>query len=423
MPRAPRQPATCTVRQFRARFPGLVRELRSGLAGFVFHMFVVVDAETEVEVLEAAEGIGQAGFQVDARLLEVDDGSALLAMLVLVLVFVLFLVVVFFLLVLAVFIVLVFVVSMGMAVAGDAVLGVEAADGDSDESAVVDPGEAGGTAADLEGAAGQASVDFLLLVFFVLVVVLFVVVLLVLVFLMLVLVVVLFLMLHGAQRRGLCEPGDVVVVRLAGEGIEVPGHVAAAAVHPDRAVLAVAVVGAAQLEGAAEALRHFLRDAFRVDIDHAADGAGAVEQRRRALQDFHALGHEWIDRHRVVAAADGNVKRVDPVLHDAHACGAQAVDDGAPRARAVGTVVYARFIAHGGPDIVHRLAFEFVGIQNLAGLRESFARKRVRRYDDLLDLRGLFVAKRLFGERGHGESGCQGRKKSLRAIHGASPIG
>ena len=238
---------------------------------------------------------------------------------------------------------------------------------------------------------------------------------------MLVLVVVLFLMLHGAQRRGLGVPGDVVVVRLAGEGVEVPRHVAAAAVHPDRAVLAVAVVGAAQLEGAAEALRHFLRDASRLDIDNAADGAGAVEQRRRPLQDFHAFRHEGVDRHRVVAAADGNVKRVDPFLHDAHACGAEAVDDGAPRARAVGTVVDARLIAHGGADVVHRLAFEFVGIQYIAGLRESIARERVCRYDDLLDLQRLFVAGRLFGVRGHAEASYYGREKSLRAIHGASP--
>ena len=101
----------------------------------------------------------------------------------------------------------------------------------------------------------------------------------------------------------------------------------------------------------------------------------------------------------MVAAADGNVQRVDPVLHDAHARAAEAVDDGAPRAHAVGAVVDARLVAHGRADVVHRLAFEFVGSQHVAGLRESVARERVRQDGDLLDAPPLFLRGSLFGER------------------------
>ena len=88
----------------------------------------------------------------------------------------------------------------------------------------------------------------------------------------------------------------------------------------------------------------------------------------------------------MVAAADGNVKRVDLFLHDSHAGAAEAADDGTTRARAVGTVVDTRLVADRRADVVHHLAAEFVGCQHVAGLGESIARKRVCRDDDLLYL-------------------------------------
>ena len=242
----------------------------------------------------------------------------------------------------------------------------------------------------------------MLVLVFVFVLVLVVVIRLVVVVGAVLVFVVLLHLLHlfqSVQVRGLGEPGDVVVVRIAGETVEVPRQVAAAAVQPEGPVPAVAVVGAAQVEDAADPLRHFARDTSRVDIDHAADGAGAVEQGRRTLQDLHALGDEGVDRDRVVAAADGNVERVDAVLHDAHARAAETVDDGAPRARAVGTVVDARLVAHGGADVVHRLAFELVGVQHVAGLREPFVRQRVCQDEDLFDGTRLFLRRSFSGER------------------------
>ena len=288
-PKAPLQPPDGTVGQLRARFPSLVREGRAHLAGFVLHVFVVVDAEAEVEVLEAVERVGQAGFNIDARLIEVNDGQCLALPLVLVPVFVMFVLVLVIVLVVLMFVIVlavaVLVVPVGMAVAGDAVDGVEVADGDAHEAALADEGEADGTAADIEAAARQMPVRFLVLVPVLVVLVVLVLVLVVLVLvlvfvLVLVLVVVLFLLFEGAHPRGLGVAGDVVVAGLAAEGVEVPCHVAAAAVEPEGRIAAVAVVGAAQVEGAEEALRHFLWDASRLDIDHAADGAGTVEQGR-----------------------------------------------------------------------------------------------------------------------------------------------
>ena len=356
-----------TVRELGARFPGLVREQRSHFAGFVLGVFVVVDAEAEVEALEAVERVVETRLQIDARLLEGDDGRGFLAVVLF------FFVVVVFLLVIVVadlVFVVVFVVVpvVGMAVAGDAVLGVEDADGDSGEAALADDGEADGAAAGLGGAAGHMSADFLLVFVLVLVFVFVLVFVLVVAFLVTVfVVVVLLLFLEGALSRGLGEAGDVVVVGVAREGVDVPRDIAAAAVEPEGPAPAVAVVGTPHVDGAVEAVGHFVRDAAGVDIHHAADGAGTVEQGRRALQDFHPLGEEGIDRDRVVAAADGDVERVDLFLHDAHALAAHAVDDRTPGAHAVGTVVDARLVADGRADVVHHLAFEFVGFQHGAG--------------------------------------------------------
>ena len=218
-------------------------------------------------------------------------------------------------------------------------------------------------------------------------------------------VVMFLLFLPCAQGRGLGESGDVVVVRLAGEGVEAPRDVAGATAEPEAPVPAAAVIGAAQIECAADALRHCLRYSACLDIDHAADGARAVEQGRGALQDFHALCDERVHRDRVVAAAHGNIQRVDPVLHDAHARAAQTANDRAPRAHAVGTVVDARFVAHGRSDVVQRLAFELVGLQHVGGLRESVARERMRQDDDLLDGRRIFGGGSFFGESGRGQQG------------------
>ena len=170
-----------------------------------------------------------------------------------------------------------------------------------------------------------------------------------------------------------------------------------------------------------DALRHFVRDASRVHVDHAADCTGAVEQSRRALQDFHALRDEGVDRDGVVAAADGDVKGIDLFLHDAHPRAAEAVNDGAPRTHAVGTVVDARLVAHGRADVVHGLAFELVGVEHVARLCEPVARERVRQDDDLLDLGRLFLVGCVHGGRGHAEASRHGREKSLHAFHCASP--
>ena len=118
------------------------------------------------------------------------------------------------------------------------------------------------------------------IVVLVLVVVLILIVMLVLVvvFILVVIVVIMALQrLHGHQSGRLRVPRNVVVVPLAGKTVEVPGKVAKAAIHAKRAVLAVAVVSPQGVELAGDAIRHLVRDASRVRVDHTANRARTVE--------------------------------------------------------------------------------------------------------------------------------------------------
>ena len=70
----------------------------------------------------------------------------------------------------------------------------------------------------------------------------------------------------------------------------------------------------------------------------------------------------------------------------------------------------ARLTAHGGADVVDRLALEFVDFHHVGGLRESFARERVCPDDDFLDGLRLFLRGGFFGERGGRQPRCCGKQ-------------
>ena len=77
----------------------------------------------------------------------------------------------------------------------------------------------------------------------------------------------------------------------------------------------IAVVGRTQLGRGFQFFRHRMRNAAGVNIHYAADGAGAVQERGRALQDFNALRQEGFDGRQVIRTGDRNVHRVDAVFH------------------------------------------------------------------------------------------------------------
>ena len=72
----------------------------------------------------------------------------------------------------------------------------------------------------------------------------------------------------------------------------------------------------------------------RDDVDEAADGVRAVQQRRRPAHDLDAFGGVRIDRDAVVAGLARQVARADPVLQDQDAVAVEAADDRPSRTRA-----------------------------------------------------------------------------------------
>ena len=274
------------VRQFCPCFPGLIIEFRAGFSGGIhFGVLVIIGPKTEVEIGKIAQGGFDSGLDVNARLPQVDERSSLFAMR-------------FFLFG---FLAL-FFVSLRIAVARNTALGVSCADRNADETALAYYGESTGAALDIQSASGQQAKGLLLLFmitflpFFTLVALLFLV------------------SLHGAQQRGFSKARNLVVVRIPGETIQMPGKAPGAAVKPERPVSGVGVVGPSQIQLAAQTLRRAMRYTAGVRIDHAADRAGTVQQGAGPLEYLHPIGDEGIHRPRVIAAGYGYVHSVDTVL-------------------------------------------------------------------------------------------------------------
>ena len=132
------------------------------------------------------------------------------------------------------------------------------------------------------------------------------------------------------------KAGDLQIVRRALVAFEVPGEAADAALQREGApALRVhrAVVcrdAAAHRDGDA-----LLRDASVNGVHHAADGIGAVEQRRWAAHDLDARDGHGIEADRVIHACRRGVNGVAAILQDADAVAVLPADDGPACRRAV----------------------------------------------------------------------------------------
>ena len=138
-----------------------------------------------------------------------------------------------------------------------------------------------------------------------------------------------FVAFRFTQAGGLGMAGDVVVAGFPVQGIEMEDHVAAGggavqAQHPG----ALVVDGPGAQFGAAFQwlVRGALRDAAVDHVDRAADRAGAIQQRRRALEDLDLVGQEGFDGHRVVDADRGHVAGTQPVAEHLHPGAIEAAD-------------------------------------------------------------------------------------------------
>ncbi len=73
-------------------------------------------------------------------------------------------------------------------------------------------------------------------------------------------------------------------------------------------------------------------NAFRNDVDRAADGLTAVKQHRRPAQHFDPVGGQRIDTDRMIGGGIGHVERPKPVREDPDTLALKAAQDGPGRA-------------------------------------------------------------------------------------------
>ena len=124
---------------------------------------------------------------------------------------------------------------------------------------------------------------------------------------------------HLADRR--------VVVTGAARAAAAAQRPAVAAKHSGAAAAGFTVAAAAvEVEVAVGTLDRRARYLVGDDVDDAADGAGAVEQRRRAAHHFDAVGGGRIEGDAVIARLERQVAGAHAVLEDQHPVAVEAAD-------------------------------------------------------------------------------------------------
>ncbi len=141
------------------------------------------------------------------------------------------------------------------------------------------------------------------------------------------------LCLFGTETVALGKAGDAEIVGFAAKGIDVKDDCAALAGlerEIDHATAGELIGRAAEAHfgGAAQGLGGQIGlDAVRDDIDHAADGAAAVEQRRGTADDLDALDEKRLHAYGVVGACHRGIERADAVFEQTDPISAQPADD------------------------------------------------------------------------------------------------
>ena len=176
---------------------------------------------------------------------------------------------------------------------------------------------------------------------------------------------------------------NLVVVAVASARVEVPREAGSAAVEADGRIARRRDGVAAHLECALETIRRRAGGNTRRDrIDHSADGAAAVEQRRRTAEDLDLVGGQRFDGDGVIVADGRGIHRVDAVLEHLHARARQTADD---RPRCAGAEIrraHADLIGQRLAERCRAVAVELVAGYDGDGLRELARRALVRHARD-----------------------------------------
>ena len=118
----------------------------------------------------------------------------------------------------------------------------------------------------------------------------------------------------------------------------------------------------------------------------------------------------------MVAAGDGNIEGVDPILKHAHPRPGEAVNDGTAHRDPERTVVDAGFAGNRFANVVDRPALELLAGKHGVWLDEALSGKRMADYKDFLNAGIRFPGFRFRSKGGRRQPDRQ-RKKQLLGLH------
>ena len=170
---------------------------------------------------------------------------------------------------------------------------------------------------------------------------------------------------------------DFQVVELARIGVQVQGEGAVTGFQLARAAAGGVGAAVAQLARAVDAFDGLGGDAIVEGIDHATDGAAAVQQGGRAAHDFNAVNVDRVQRHRVVVGQRRGVQRPYTVAQDANTVAVLATNDRAAGPRAKVRRRHTRLLVQGFTEAAFLLQGQVIACQHSGGRGQLFAAQRV----------------------------------------------
>ncbi len=176
---------------------------------------------------------------------------------------------------------------------------------------------------------------------------------------------------------GMGVAGNPDVVELAAGGVHVQGEVAVAGLQCAGAATGGVGAAVAQFAAAVDAVDGFAGDAVVEAVHHPADGIAAVEQGGRAAYHFQALDAVGVFRHRVVVGQRRGVERTDAVAQQADAITVHAADHRSAGARSEVGGGHPGQAVEGFAEAAFLSQGQLVAFEHAAGRGGRFVAQRV----------------------------------------------
>jgi len=133
----------------------------------------------------------------------------------------------------------------------------------------------------------------------------------------------------------------------------------------------------AQLAGTVDAFDSFGGDAVIEGIDHATDGAAAIQQRGGAPHDLDALHIDRVQWHRMVVRQRRRIQRAHAIAQQANAVAVLAANNRSAGAWAEVGRGHPRLFVQGFTEAAFLLQGQFIALQHGGGRGQLFTAQRI----------------------------------------------